>query len=248
MGFVAGAALDGLDVALVGEHAEVAVLGGQNALRDAVDVALVGHAVADEVGYGDHLEGVEFAELDEVGNAGHGAVFVHDLADDAGGNEAGHAGEVDGGFGLAGADEHSAFAGAEGKDVAGAGEIVGRRIRVDRDLDGVGAVGRRDAGSHAFAGLDGLGERGAEAGGIVLGHGTEAHVVGTLFGEGEADEAAAEAGHEVDGFGGAELGGDGEVAFVLAVLVVDQDDHATGLELFEGFGDVDKSSSAVSHR
>ena len=141
------------------------------------------------------------AELDEVGNAGHGAVFVHDLADDAGGDEAGHAGEVDGGFGLAGADEDSAFAGAEGKDVAGAGEVVGRGVGADRDLDGVGAVGCRDAGGDAFAGLDGLGEGGAEAGGVVLGHGTEAHVVGALFGEGEADEAAAEAGHEVDGFG-----------------------------------------------
>ena len=248
VGFVAGAGLDGLDVAFVGEHAEIAVLGGENALRDAVDVALVGHAVADEVGYGDHFEGVKFAELDEVGNAGHGAVFVHDLADDAGGDEAGHAGEVDGSFGLAGADEDSAFAGAEGKDVAGTGKVVGRRVRVDGYLNRMGTVGCGDAGGDAFAGLDGLGERGAEARGVVLGHGTEAHVVGALFGEGEADESAAEAGHEVDGFGGAELGGDGEVAFVFAVFVVDEDDHATGFELFEGFGDVDKSSGAVSHR
>ena len=132
--------------------------------------------------------------------------------------------------------------------MAGTGEVVRRRIRADGDLDGVGAVGRGDAGGDAFAGFDGLGEGGAEAGGIVLGHGTEAHVVGTLFGEGEADEAAAEAGHEVDGFGGAELGGDGEVAFVLAVLVVDDDDHATGFKLVEGFGDVDESSGAVGHR
>ena len=61
------------------------------------------------------LRRVKLAELDEVGNAGHGAVFVHDLADDAGGDEAGHAGEVDGGFGLAGADQDAAFAGAEGE-------------------------------------------------------------------------------------------------------------------------------------
>ncbi len=60
-------ALDGLDVALVGKHAEVAVLGRQNAFGHAVDVALVRHTVADEVGYGDHLEVVDLAELDEVG-------------------------------------------------------------------------------------------------------------------------------------------------------------------------------------
>ncbi len=134
-----------------------------------------------------------------------------------------------------------------GKTWPGRARSWGDGVGADGDLDGVGAVGCRDAGGDAFAGFDGLGEGGAEAGGVVLGHGTEAHVVGALFGEGEADEAAAEAGHEVDGFGGAELGGDGEVAFVLAVLVVDEDDHATGLELVEGFGDVDESSGAVGH-
>ena len=230
VGFIACAwfLLHGLDVALVGEHAEVAVLGGQEAFGYAVDVALVGHAVADEIGYGDHLEVVGLAELDEVGNAGHCAVFIHDLADDPGGNEAGHAGEIDGGFGLAGAYQYPSLAGAEGEDVAGTGEVVGAGVGADRYLDGVGAVGGGDAGSDAFAGLDGLREGGAEARGVVLRHGAEAHVVCAFLGEGEADEAAAEAGHEVDGFGGAELGGEGEVAFVLAVLVVDEDDHATG--------------------
>ena len=39
-------------------------------------------------------------------------------------------------------------------------------------------------------------------------------------------EAAAVAGHEVDDLGRDLLGGDGEVALVLAVLVVDDHDHA----------------------
>ena len=39
----------------------------------------------------------------------------------------------------------------------------------------------------------------------------------------QADQAAAVRGHEVDGLGRHELGGDGEVALVLAVLVVDHD-------------------------
>jgi hypothetical protein len=63
-------------------------------------------------------------------------------------------------------------------------------------------------------------------------------VVGALLGEGEADEAAAVAGHEVDGLGGDELGGQGEVALVLAVLVVDHDHHAAGADLVECAGDV----------
>ncbi len=39
------------------------------------------------------------------------------------GCKAGEAGEIDGGFGLPGADQDAALAGAQGKDVAGADEI-----------------------------------------------------------------------------------------------------------------------------
>ena len=44
----------------------------------------------------------------------------------------------------------------------------------------------------------------------------------------QADQAAAEARHEVDGFGRDVVGGQHEVAFVLAVFLVDQDHHAAG--------------------
>ncbi len=114
---------------------------------------------------------------------------------------------------------------------------------VDGDADGVGAVGGGDAGGDAFAGFDGLGKGGAEAGGVLLCHGTEAQVVGALFGQGQADEAATEARHEVDGFGGDELGGQGEVAFVFAVFVVDDDDHAAGADLRNCFLNLDEWTS-----
>ena len=102
----------------------------------------------------------------------------------------------------------------------------------------MGAVGGRDAGGDAFAGLDGLGECGAEAGGVLLRHGEEAQIVGALLGEGEADEAAAVAGHEIDGFGSDMLGGQGQIALVLTILVVDHNDHAAGANFGEGAGDV----------
>ena len=44
-------------------------------------------------------------------------------------------------------------------------------------------------------------------------------------------------GHEVDGFGGDFFGGHGEVAFVFAVFVVDEDDHASLANFFDGFFD-----------
>ena len=227
-----------VDFALVGDDAELAVRRGQRAFCNAEDVALVLQAVTDELGDGEHFEPVLGAEFLQVGNAGHGAVVVHDFADDAGGDEAGETGEIDGGFGLAGADEDATAAGAEREDVSGTGEVVGGRAGVDGDFDGVGAVGGGDAGGDAFAGFDGLSKGGAEARGVLLGHGTEAQVVGALLGESEADEAASVTGHEVDGLGSNEFGGEGEVAFVFAVFVVDDYDHASGAELFECSGDV----------
>ena len=86
-------------------------------------VALVRHAVADQLCDRQHLHAVLVAELDEVWDAGHGAIVLHDFADDAGGNQSCEARQIDGGFGLSGADEHSAFAGAKREDVAGARQV-----------------------------------------------------------------------------------------------------------------------------
>src|SRR5213593_4290995 len=74
-----------VDVAGVGDHAEFAKTRGKNGFSNAADVAFVLHAVADEVGHREHLQIVFFAEFDELGHAGHGAVFVHDFANDSGG-------------------------------------------------------------------------------------------------------------------------------------------------------------------
>ena len=241
-----------VDLALVGDHAEFAVAGLDAGFAGADDVALMAQAVADELGDGEDPEAVLGAERDEVGDARHFAVVAHDFADDAGGIEAGQARQVDGGFGLAGAHQHAALARAQREDVAGTGEIGGGGFGIDGGADGVGAVGGGDAGGDAFAGFDGLSEGGAEARGVLLRHGEEAQVVGALFGEGQADEAAAVAGHEVDGFGRDVLGGQGQVAFVLAVLVIDHDHHAAGADLGEGAGDVGEGrlegASAFRHR
>ena len=83
-----------VDFALVGDHAEVAVSGGDGGFGGAGDVALVLQAVADELGDGEHLHVVLGAELDEVGNARHGAVVVHNFADHSRRIEACKAGEI----------------------------------------------------------------------------------------------------------------------------------------------------------
>ena len=40
--------------------------------------------------------------------------------------------------------------------------------------------------------------------------------------------------HEVDGLGGDRVRGHGEVAFVLAVLIIHQDDHTARADVFDG--------------
>ena len=61
-----------------------------------------------------------------------------------------------------------------------------------------------------------------------------------FLGHGQADQAASKLGHEVDGFGRDFFGGEGKVAFVLAVFVVDDDDHAAGADFLNRVGDVGK--------
>ncbi len=51
----------------------------------------------------------------------------------------------------------------------------------------------------------------------------------------QADQPAAMRRHEVDGFRRDAFGGHREIAFVLAIFIVDHDQHASGAEVFEGF-------------
>ena len=65
-------------------------------------------------------------------------------------------------------------------------------------------------------------------GAVARHHGRQAQALAALARERQADQAAAEARHEIDGFRRDVLGGQHQVAFVLAVFLIDQDDHAAG--------------------
>jgi hypothetical protein len=75
------------------------------------------------------------AVRDQVRNAGHRPVLVHDLADDAGRVEAGEPREIDRGLGLTAALEHATRARAQGEHVARLDEILRPLAGVDRHLD-----------------------------------------------------------------------------------------------------------------
>ncbi len=241
-----------VDLALVGDHAEFAVFGLNAGFAGPDDVALVAEAVANELGNGEDAQTMFGAERNKVGDAGHFAVIAHDFADDAGGLKASEASEIDGGLRLAGADQDASLSGAQGKDVPRADEIVGRGARRDGGADGVGAVGCGDAGGDTLTGFDGFSKGSTEARGVLLGHREEAQVVGAFLSEGEADEAAAVAGHEVDGFRSDVVCGEGQIAFVFAIFIIDDDDHASGADFCDGAGDVSEGrlegTNAFRHR
>ena len=145
-----------------GVEVELPPRGGYGLGGDFFDEELGAVAVFDELLDRDERDVEAFLELDEVGDAGHGAVVFEDLADDGAGFQAGEDGEIDGGLGVAGAFEDTAGTGAEGEDVTGLDEVVGGGRGIGKEFDGVGAVGGADAGGDALCGVDGYGERGFE--------------------------------------------------------------------------------------
>lgn len=232
----------GVDDALVGDEVERAAAGADGSPGsggDSADEGFTGEAVLDDLGDGAELEVVLACDVEEVGEAGHFAVVAHDLDDGGGGVQAGEAAEVDGAFGLSGANEDAAVARAEGVDVAGADEVVGAGGGVDGHLDAPGALAGGDAGGEAVArvAVDGDGEGGAADGGVDSGLGVEVEAFAVGAGEGEAEVAPGDGEHEGDGFGGDVLGGEDEVALVLAILIVGENDHAAGAEVVEDFGE-----------
>src|SRR6266478_3794262 len=235
-------------IAGVRDHAEIAKARGQDGFRDAANVAFMLHAVADEVRHREHFQIVFLAKLNELWHAGHGAIFIHDFADDAGGAHAGDAGEVHARFGLAGADEDAALAGAQREDVARTSEILRLGLGINGGEDGDGAVGGADAGGDAKACVHRFRKRGTVDGSVDRRHEREVELIAALLGEGEADEAAAVLSHKVDGVRGDFFGGHGEVAFVFAVLVVNEDDHAALANFFDSFLDGGEMGTSVRQK
>ena len=164
----------------------------------------------------------------------HRPVFVHDFADHASGIETGDARDVDTGFCLSGTNEYAAVLGAQREDVTGTTEILWPRLRIDSDENGRGAISSGDSGRDAATGVDGNGEGCAEIRGVVCDLRGQVELVTTFFGERQADQTTGMPGHEVDDLGSDLLGGADQIAFVLAIFVVNDDDHAAVADVGNG--------------
>ena len=217
------------DQILVAVRRHRAELGGQHGRGATHHETFCSPPVCDEVVDRNDLHIVFRGEVVEVGAACHAPVLAHDLADDAAGKPSGELAEVDDRLGLTGALEDSAGGGAQRKGVTRLGEIARLRVLVAEHADGGGAVECGDPRGDAMSdAVDAHGERGAEPRRVLVHHGAESELVQAPSLCGNAYEPARMRGHEVDRFRGDAIRSDGQVAFVLAVLVVHDDDEATG--------------------
>src|SRR5579863_2656690 len=101
-----------------------------------------------------------------------------------------------------------------------AGKIMRSGIGVNGDSNRMSAIIGRNTGGHPFGGVDRFTEGSTEACSIHGRHGLQIETR-TRFGvERQTNQAATARSHEVDRFRRNFLGRDGEIAFVLAVLIV----------------------------
>ncbi len=117
---------------------------------------------------------------------------------------------------MAGADQHAAWTGDDGEDVAGLDDVFGARIARYGDFDGAGPVLRRNAGGDAFGRFDRNGERGAVRAVVGARHRRQTDLLGAGLGDRQADQAARMRDHEVDRFGRDVFGRQDEVALIFA--------------------------------
>ncbi len=152
------------------------------------------------------------------------------------GGRLGELAEIDRRFGVAGAQQHTAVAGDQRKDVTGAREIVGADVWIGECAAAGGALLRGNAGRAAGLVVDRNREGGGVRGIVVRDHRIEPQAARVLGGDRRADDAGGVANDEGHLFRRAERGCDNQIALPFAVVIVGDDDHFAFGERLQNFG------------
>ena len=211
--------------ALVADQLELAIVRRQANALDPFDLALPLETVLHELGDGGDPQPVLLTELQQLRDSGHRAVLVHDLADDPGRFESRQAGQIDGAFGLAGADQDAAAAGTQRENMARPRQVLGLGVVRNRHPNGMGAVGGADAGADALGRIDADGERRAEASGVFQRLRIQAQRVASLRRQRQTDQAPAEFRHEVDQLRRNLFGRADQIPLIFPVFRIHQNYH-----------------------
>ena len=200
---------------------------GSSGLRFTPHLALVA-PVLDQVRNAQYFNFMPRGELFELGHARHGAVLVHDFADDAGRLESREPREIDRRLRMPAARQHAALERAQGLQPPRPDQVARLGAVGNRHRYRARAIVGRHAGTHAFPGIDRCRKRGAELALIagIVGDQGQSELAHALFGQRKRHEAARVRRHEIDCVRRGALGRDEQVALVLAVLIVDEYQHA----------------------
>ena len=147
------------------------------------------------------------------------------------GREPGQPRQIDGAFGLPRALQHAALLRLQGENMAGPRQIAGLRLRIDRHMNRRGPIRGRDARRNVFPRIDGHGEGRAERGSVLNRLLREMEFFDSLGSQGETDQPTGMFGHEIDGLGRHVLRGHDEIAFILTIFVIDEDDELPLLDV-----------------
>ncbi len=226
-----------LDRIAVRHQVETAQFAVHRLLGNPLNGTFMDHPIVNQVGDGADLDVMLQGKCFEFGAPRHGAVVVHDFADQARRLETGHARQVAGRFGMTGARQGATRLSHEREDMARADDVFGLGVLGSGSLHSTCAVGCRDTGGHAFGGFDGNGELGAETRTVARGHQRQLEGFAALASHRHADQTTGETRHEVDVLGLHAFGGHDQVAFVFTVFVIHEDDHLALANVFDQFFD-----------
>ena len=127
------------------------------------------------------------------------------------------------------------------KNMSGLPQVFGARVRRDGSLNGFRSIVRRNAGRDAFSRFD----RNSEVGRVVLirfaHHQRQAKLIASFPRERKANKSATIRRHVVNVFRTNFLRRHDEVTLVLAIFVINHDDHLACLDIGNNVFDVAKS-------
>ena len=186
---------------------------------------------ADQFGNRDHQQAVFGCELSQLRDPGHSRLLdVYDFTEDSGRLEPGHPRKVDCRLRVPRTFEDSASARLERHHMTRASEMVWCGRRIDQRTDRCRPIAGRDARGRPGLDIDAHEECRFEALGVICDHRIEFELPCALACNRGANESRCMADEERDRLGRRELGGHDQVAFVLSVLVVDDNDDLAALD------------------
>ena len=215
---------------LIGIAGERADFGFNRKFADTLDQPLARLPIGDQIGDGDPRQAVALREGGDLRSAHHRAVVIHQLGEHADRRQAGEPAKIDASLGMAGAHEHPAFLGDQRKHMARPHEVARAHIAVGERAHGIGTLLRRDAGRQAMADIDRDGKGGTERRIVARHHRIEMQPPRFIVRQGRADDARGMADDERHLFGRAQRSGDEQIALILPIVVVGDDDDLAACE------------------